>query len=209
MAAPSATGRAAPPDMTGRGSLRAFRRRVILDAARRVFAEKGMAGLSMREIALAAACTTGAIYPLFAGRDDILSALLMEALLPLPAELRQAELEPAARPASGPAGRLKRLALAWHGYFAARPMETVLLRDLPPDIPAGAELKAALDASLAPLSQAVAETGGLSAAMAARETAGLFALLLGLLLRPLPLGQTPAAVLDHHLDALIARLQWE
>jgi len=201
-AAASATKGAAQPDITGREGMRAFKRRVILDAARRVFADAGMAGLSMREIATAAACTTGAIYPLFAGRDDILSALLEEALLPLPAELGQA-----ARIATGPADRLKRAALAWHGYFAVRPLETALLRDLPD--PAGAGLRAALDASLAPLSRAIAETGGLSAAMAARETAGLFALLLGLLLRPPPLGQTADAVLAHHLDALIARLQWE
>ncbi len=48
-----------------RAQLRDLKRRQILDAAKRIFAEHGLEAATMREIAAAAGCTTGAIYPLF------------------------------------------------------------------------------------------------------------------------------------------------
>jgi AcrR family transcriptional regulator len=47
------------------GALDAHRRQLIVDAARRVFEQSGLEGASIRAIAEAAGCTTGAIYPHF------------------------------------------------------------------------------------------------------------------------------------------------
>ncbi|MBL4906594.1 MAG: helix-turn-helix transcriptional regulator [Sneathiella sp.] len=48
-----------------------IRRQKILEAATRVFEKVGLANASMRAIALEAGCTTGAIYPIFSGKEDI------------------------------------------------------------------------------------------------------------------------------------------
>ncbi|MBL4740582.1 MAG: TetR/AcrR family transcriptional regulator [Sneathiella sp.] len=52
------------------------RRRNILASAIRVFERDGLAKASMRIIAKEAGCTTGAIYPLFSGKEDIYATLL-------------------------------------------------------------------------------------------------------------------------------------
>lgn len=195
------------PQAAPRDTLRNFRRRVILDAARRLLAAQGADGASMRDIAAAAGCTTGAIYPLFAAKDDIFRALL--------AELRPALAQhlSAAMPASAaPGQRLKQGAMAWHDFFSARPAERALLRALADSetLADRENLADALRESCAPLADCIATLGNLSAAMAQRETAALLALLAGLLLLPHPGGnEQPAVILDHSLDALIARLQWE
>lgn len=61
-------------------TLRDARRQVIVDAARRVFEGVGLEGASIRLIAAEAGCTTGAIYPWFAGKEEIYAAILAESL---------------------------------------------------------------------------------------------------------------------------------
>ena len=56
------------------------RRQKILEAATRVFKRDGLSKASMRSIALEAGCTTGAIYPLFSGKEDMYACLLEESL---------------------------------------------------------------------------------------------------------------------------------
>ncbi len=56
------------------------RRRVIVEAARRVFERVGLDGTSIRLIAAEAGCTTGAIYPWFAGKEEVYAAILAESL---------------------------------------------------------------------------------------------------------------------------------
>jgi AcrR family transcriptional regulator len=53
---------------------------VIIDAARRVFERVGLDGASIRLIAAEAGCTTGAIYPWFAGKEEVYAAILAESL---------------------------------------------------------------------------------------------------------------------------------
>lgn len=61
-------------------TLREARRQVIIDAARRVFERVGLDGASIRLIAAEAGCTTGAIYPSFAGKEEVYAAILAESL---------------------------------------------------------------------------------------------------------------------------------
>ena len=60
--------------------LRDARRQVIIDAARRVFERAGLEGASIRMIAAEAGCTTGAIYPWFAGKEEVYAAILAGSL---------------------------------------------------------------------------------------------------------------------------------
>ena len=61
-------------------ALRDARRQVIIDGARRVFERVGLEGASIRMIAAEAGCTTGAIYPWFAGKEEVYAAILAESL---------------------------------------------------------------------------------------------------------------------------------
>src|SRR5258706_321183 len=60
--------------------LRDARRQVIIDAARRVFERVGLDGASIRLVAAEAGCTTGAIYPWFAGKEEVYAAILAASL---------------------------------------------------------------------------------------------------------------------------------
>jgi len=55
-------------------------RRRILEAAAKIFAQDGLMQASMRKIAQEAGCTTGAIYPLFDGKEALYVPLLEESL---------------------------------------------------------------------------------------------------------------------------------
>lgn len=63
------------------------RREIILDAARLVFDMKGLRGATLRSIAKAAGCSTGAIYPYFRGKEQIYGALLHRSLTALRAHV--------------------------------------------------------------------------------------------------------------------------
>jgi TetR/AcrR family transcriptional regulator len=63
-----------------RDTLRDARRQVIIDAARRVFEREGLDDASIRLIAEEAGCSTGAIYPWFAGKEEVYAAILAESL---------------------------------------------------------------------------------------------------------------------------------
>jgi AcrR family transcriptional regulator len=95
----------------------AFRRELIRDAAKRVFVEVGLPGASMREIAKAAGCTTGAIYAQYANKEEVYAEILRESLNDM-----VDAVEAGAK--SGSAGRQCEAALrAWFVYFRDRPAE--------------------------------------------------------------------------------------
>lgn len=71
-------GRARSEVPSGSRLAAAERRELLLDAALRVFLEKGYAGASTREIASAAGVTEALIYRHFTGKRDLLLALLRE-----------------------------------------------------------------------------------------------------------------------------------
>lgn len=67
------------PDLLDRAqraeASRAARREVILDAARRVFAERGFRGTTIADIAEAAGIALGTIYIYFKSKEDVFAAL--------------------------------------------------------------------------------------------------------------------------------------
>jgi TetR/AcrR family transcriptional repressor of bet genes len=57
----------------------AERRRELISASWDVIAERGIQGVTLRNVALAAGCTTGRISHYFSGRDELLSSALRSA----------------------------------------------------------------------------------------------------------------------------------
>lgn len=187
------------------------RRAHVLDAARRVFAEKGIEGASIREIAREAGYTAGALYSYFDSKEAIYAALLAESLDRLQVEVA------AARAAKGqPARALVACAQAWFGFYANNPRDLdlgfYLVNGLAPH-----GLTQALDrtlnerllAALRPCEQAL-EDLGLPPDDAARENAALFAHGIGLLLlkhtgRIRLFGQTAEALFTQYAERLVER----
>jgi AcrR family transcriptional regulator len=166
-----------------RTAVNGYRRQIILDAARRVFAEQGLEGASLRTIAKAAGYTHGALYFHYASKEEIYGDLLSDSLDRLHAAVRAAV---GARRAAGP--RLQAAALGFFDYYRANPGELelgfYLFRGMKP-LGLTRELNARLNAKLrAVLAEMEAALGGLSLAAPAaeRETAALFAHAAGLLL---------------------------
>jgi AcrR family transcriptional regulator len=71
-------------------AVREFKRGLIQDAAKRLFAEKGIGEASVREIASSAGYTTGAIYTYFATKEELYAAVLRDSLRSLHDEVLQA-----------------------------------------------------------------------------------------------------------------------
>jgi AcrR family transcriptional regulator len=61
---------------TGRQDRRVLTRTALLDAAQRLWAERGIHGASLDDIAASAGLTKGAVYSNFTGKTDLLLALL-------------------------------------------------------------------------------------------------------------------------------------
>lgn len=95
------------------------RRALVLDAARSVFAEHGIEGANIREIARRAGYTAGALYSYFENKEAIYAALLEESLDRL--SLAVEEARPTVR------GRPDRLLLAraqaWFSFYADHPRD--------------------------------------------------------------------------------------
>lgn len=102
-------------------ALRETRRGLILDAAFGVFSEKGMEGTTMRAIAAAAGCTTGAVYPHFKSKEEVYGALLARSLDALAKQVGDAV---ATSPEGWPAFEAGILALA--EFYRKRPEEMAL-----------------------------------------------------------------------------------
>lgn len=159
------------------------RRAHVLDAARRVFADKGVEGASIREIAREAGYTAGALYSYFDSKEAICAALLAESL-----DRLQAEVQAARAPKGEPAQTLLAKAQAWFRFYAQHPRDLDLgfhlVRGLAPQ-GLTQEMDRALNerwlAALRPCEQAL-EDLGLAPEAAARENAALFAHGMGLLL---------------------------
>jgi TetR/AcrR family acrAB operon transcriptional repressor len=73
-------------------------RQRLLDAAEQVFLDKGVAGTSLNDIALAAGTTRGAIYWHFADKADLFNAMMDRVTLPLQGALAQVEQDAAEDP---------------------------------------------------------------------------------------------------------------
>lgn len=100
-----------------KAALGAFKRTLIREAAKQVFAESGLDKASVREIARVAGSTTGAIYSQYASKEEMYADILRESLHDM-LEAVAGAAERASR------GRKGMAALrAWFEYFRARPIE--------------------------------------------------------------------------------------
>lgn len=189
------------------------RRALVLDAARSVFAEKGVEGASIREIARRAGYTPGAIYSYFESKEAIYAALLAESLERLNAEVaaaRSFKLQPALT--------LVAKAQAWFGFYARNPRDLdlgfYLVQGLAPRGLTGElnqQLNGRLQDALRPCEVAL-QAMGLSPEAALRENTALFAQGVGLLLlqhtgRIRLFGQSAEALFNAYLDQLVLRLR--
>jgi TetR/AcrR family transcriptional regulator len=191
--------------------LSALRRQIVLDAAQRVFERDGLEKTTIRAIAKEAGCTTGAIYPWFAGKETIYGVLLDESLQRLHAHLAGAA-------ASGPPEAAARDAIrAFFGYYAERRTDfslgMYLFQGLGPR-GLGREMDEKLNARLRQcidlIGLALARTKSWDAQTVLVEQMNVFTYLMGLLLllhthRLKSLGQQADALLDDYCHVLEQR----
>ena len=196
------------------------RRALVLDAARAVFAEAGMDGANIRDIARRAGYTPGAIYSYFDSKDAIYEALLAESLERLNAAVAQARVVK-----NKPEKTLLAKSLAWFGFYASNPRDLdlgfYLLQGMRPRALTNesnnhldkqlenSRLNERLLDALLPGKAALLEMG-LSPAQATRESIALFAHGVGLLLlqhtgRIGMFGQSAEALFKLYLEQLLAR----
>ena len=188
------------------------RRELVLNAARQVFAEKGIEGASIREIARSAGYTPGAIYSYFDSKEAIYATLLDESLERLNAAVGAARVQ-----AGRPELTLAAKAQAWFGFYARNPRDLdlgfYLVQGLAPrgltnDL--NQQLNDRLQDALRPCEQALQEMG-LTYAEAQRENTALFAHGVGLLLlhhtgRMRMFGQSAEGLFLAFLEQLATRL---
>ena len=187
------------------------RRALVLDSARSVFAEKGVEGASIREIARRAGYTPGAIYSYFDSKEAIYAALLAESL-----ERLNAEVAAARSFKSQPQLTLASKAQAWFGFYARSPRDLdlgfYLVQGLSPRGLAGElkqQLNGRLQDALRPCEVALQDMG-LSLDLALRENTALFAHGVGLLLlqhtgRIGLLGQSAEPMFMTYVEQLVER----
>jgi AcrR family transcriptional regulator len=197
-----------------RKAVRDFKRAAIVDAARRVFAEHGLDGASIRLIARAAGYTPGAIYFYYPGKEHIYGDILSESL----AALGRAVKDAAAAATDGEA-RLRAAARAFFVYYRDHPDELELgfylfqgirRRGLTPEL--DRQLNGRLIAVLRVLAAAVREFGRLDEEAANLETVATASQLVGILLmdksgRLKTLGFAGETLADHALGVLVERLR--
>jgi len=95
-----------------RDRVKAFKKDTILEAARNVFAEKGLSGSSIRSIAAASGYTPGAIYSYFESKEQIYAEILASVLDDLLAEVERAT--------SGAQAPARAAITAVYAYYATR-----------------------------------------------------------------------------------------
>jgi TetR/AcrR family transcriptional regulator len=196
------------------GALDTYRRQLIVDAARQVFQQSGLEGASIRAIAQAAGCTTGAIYPHFRAKEEIYAVVLGDSL----SSLRR-EIEHAMQDKASPAKALRRGTSAIYKYYDARPAELALALvlfngDRPKRLGRGLDqgLKDQLDGLLALLAEQVRKTSHRPFLPMVRiEAMALFTYLTGLLVlkhsgRIDVLENKTSILLAHYIKSMIARL---
>jgi AcrR family transcriptional regulator len=191
-----------------------FKRAAIVDAARRVFAEHGLEGASVRLIARAAGYTPGAIYFYFPGKEHIYGDILSESLAALGRAVKDA-----AAAAPDAEACLRQAARAFFVYYRDHPDELELgfylfqgirKRGLTPEL--DRQLNGRLIAALRVVASAVRDLAGLGEAAANLETVTVASHLVGILLmdksgRLKTLGFAGETLVDHTLDRLVERLK--
>jgi len=158
MTSPSPTATTSTPGAVGaRARVRAELTAEIKEAGRRQLAEVGAAALSLRAVAREVGMVSSAVYRYFPSRDDLLTALIVDAYDALGSAVEEA-LE-----AAGPdlAARWSAIAATVRGWASANPNEYALIYGSP--VPGYAAPAVTIDPAARP---AVALLGALSDAVA-------------------------------------------
>src|SRR5207248_317066 len=95
-----------------------LKRRLFMDAARKVFEAEGLDGASLRAIAAAAGYTPAALYFHFESKEAIYAEVLRDSLARLGQSVSRAILR-----AKAPADRLRAAAMAFFRYYADNPRD--------------------------------------------------------------------------------------
>jgi AcrR family transcriptional regulator len=189
-------------------TLQQARRALVLDAARVLFDDAGLAGFNMRDVARRAGYTPGALYAYFDCKEALLSGLLSATL----DRLEQAILN-ARQYKTRPDKTLQAQALAWFNHLLNHPYELDLLLAtlLGSGAPLGAQanLYARWQSILRPCEAALVALGAKPLA-ASQESAALQAQALGLLLAHRNLavvgqGANAEGMFRLYLDQVLAR----
>jgi AcrR family transcriptional regulator len=197
-----------------RKALRDFKRAAIVDAARRVFAEHGLDGASVRLIARAAGYTPGAIYFYFPAKEHIYGDILSESLAALGRAMKDS-----AAAAPGAEARVRAASRALYAYYRDHADELSLglylfhgvgRRGLTPEL--DRQLNGRLIAALRVLAGAIRELGRLDEPAANLETVATASHLAGVLLmaasgRLKTLGFSGDALAEHTIEKLVQRLR--
>jgi len=196
-------------------ALNAHRRGLIVDAAQRVFENAGLEDTSIRAIAQAAGCTTGAIYPYFKGKEDVFAAVLGRSLQSL---LRT--VEDGMRKPRTAAKALRGGIVAFYKYYDERPSELALAlylfngirpRKLGGDL--DDELTRQLEAVIGVFAEQIRKASNRPfIPIVEVEAMALFTYLVGLLIlrhngRIKSLNKNTAVLLAHYTKTLLQRLK--
>lgn len=111
-----------------RASARQAQIEVIKDVARRLIAEKSVSGLSLREISREMGLVSSALYRYFATRDDLLTALVLDAYNDLGQSVERADARVARADAYA---RWRALARAIRRWATKNPHEYALIYGTP------------------------------------------------------------------------------
>jgi AcrR family transcriptional regulator len=145
-----------------REAVSGHKRKLILDAARQVFAEEGLEGASLRAIAVRAGYTPAALYFHFESKEAIYAEVLKSSLAAL-----GAAVDLTVEQARSPAQRLKAAAMSFFRFYAENPRDLdlgfYLFRGGMKPAGLGHErdetLNSALESALRPIADAAIELG--------------------------------------------------
>ena len=191
--------------------MRDARRQAILQGAWKVFVRDGLDGATIRAIAAASGCTTGAVYPLFASKELIYAAMLSQSLSRLHDAVAAAMVGRTQADI-----RLRAGTLAFVDYYRNRPDEVALGLYLWNGIrPRGLtreldrDLNRQLSLTLDLIGEALVGIGLAKGASTRRATAALFSVLIGALVvaqtgRLSMLGASLDDVIVTHLELLLS-----
>lgn len=165
-------------------AIRNLKRRLIVEAAERVFAARGLEGATMRGIATEAGCTTGGVYPFFDGKDGLYAEVLRQSMTRLNRILQESLDD------SPPEAAARSVLHAFFDYYRDRPHEVAMglylyrgeagRKGLSEEL--DAELNAVLLETLEPIDKAFMASFGVSEEKAQKMRGRAFVHLIGLLI---------------------------
>jgi len=192
--------------------LHGFKRQQILNAAKSLFAAKGLDGTTMRAIATEAGYSVGAAYSYYQSKDDIFAALLADSLSDLGRYIKMS-----VRKNGYPEEIITGAFIAFHRFFSDRPEERRLCLTLFGAASSAIEgnsaekaLSSKLLGVLGYLATILHEQSSFSAAKAQNETIDAVTYMTGVLLlgssgHLTAMGQREEEMIDRYMKEMLLR----